>query len=91
MLSFANHHYNNNNNDNNNNDNSNDNNNNNYNNKNNNNNSNISIYQINELQFSLVLNGSRNSEYPWLFTVCNRSQNGVSFRDISGRRNLCDK
>ena len=29
----------------------------------------ISIYQINGEQFSRVLIGSRNSEYPWLFTV----------------------
>ena len=29
----------------------------------------ISIYQISGQQFSRVLIGSRNSEYPWLFTV----------------------
>ena len=29
----------------------------------------FSIYQINGSQFSRVLIGSRNSEYPWLFTV----------------------
>ena len=29
----------------------------------------ISIYQISEYQFLQVFNGSRNSEYPWLFTV----------------------
>ena len=29
----------------------------------------FSIYQISGLQFSRVLIGSRNSEYPWLFTV----------------------
>ena len=29
----------------------------------------FSIYQISEQQFSRVLIGSRNSEYPWLFTV----------------------
>ena len=29
----------------------------------------LSIYQISELQFSRVLIGSRNSKYPWLFTV----------------------
>ena len=28
----------------------------------------ISIYQISEKQFSPVLIGSRNLEYPWLFT-----------------------
>ena len=31
--------------------------------------SHVSIYQISEQQFSRVLIGSRNSEYPWLFTV----------------------
>ena len=29
----------------------------------------FSIYQISGLQFSRVLIGSRNSEYPWIFTV----------------------
>ena len=29
----------------------------------------ISIYQISGQQFSRVLIGSRNSEYPWIFTV----------------------
>ena len=29
----------------------------------------ISIYQISEKQFSRVLIGSRNLEYPWQFTV----------------------
>ena len=29
----------------------------------------ISIYQISGLQFSCVLIGSRNLEYPWIFTV----------------------
>ena len=29
----------------------------------------IRIYQISEYQFLRVLIGSRNSEYPWLFTV----------------------
>jgi len=44
-------------------------------------------------KFSRVLIGSRNSEYPWLFTVlfCDWSQDGVSFEDIFERRNFCDK
>ena len=29
----------------------------------------ISIYQMSGCNFSRVLSGSRNSEYPWLFTV----------------------
>ena len=29
----------------------------------------FSIYQISGQQFSRVLIGSRNSEYPWIFTV----------------------
>ena len=32
----------------------------------------ISIHQISEQQFSRLLIGSRNSEYPWIFTVLGR-------------------
>ena len=34
----------------------------------------FSIYQISGQQFSRVLIGSRNSEYPWLFTVLRRER-----------------
>ena len=41
----------------------------------------FSIYQISENQFSRVLIGSRNSEYPWLFTLLRSEPRWQSFEE----------
>ena len=41
----------------------------------------LSIYQISEYQFSRVLIGSRNSEYPWLFTLLRSEPRWQSFEE----------
>ena len=51
----------------------------------------VSIYQSSEQQSSRVLIGSGNLEYASNSLFCDRSQDGVSFRDIFERRNLSDK